>query len=70
MLQNIGFTDQADFVYAYRCGQRLASRQRYQHWTWEQVEPIVRRQWAILYQDKCRWETFRSAVRHSWLGAR
>ncbi|MBL8211718.1 MAG: YsnF/AvaK domain-containing protein [Bryobacterales bacterium] len=50
---------------AYRYGSQLASREEYRNRRWDELEPVIRRDYERHYPES-RWEQMKDAVRHGW----
>lgn len=56
----------SDYQPAYRHGYTLATDARYADRSWEDVEPVARRDWETQHQDRGTWEDFKDSVKYAW----
>ena len=52
------------YVPAYRYGYMLATDPRYRDYSWDQLEPEIRRNWEDYNKDT--WDEVKDAIRHAW----
>lgn len=57
--------DYATYEPAYRYGSQAAARDEYRNRRWDEVEPVIRRDYERHYPES-RWEQMKDAVRHGW----